>query len=144
MCRPATAFGSRGQQILVCIIGWVGIVATGFLAANLLLESSTTVGTAPRELCSRCNAESHETPQATPPCLPRRGAFLRLAAPIQTHAIRIEARDPCRNKWAYSLFAGISVRAPICDGVATTSAWRESGGRRLANSGGAKSEGMRR
>ena len=48
MCRPATAFGSRGQQILVCIIGWVGIVATSFLAANLLLESSATVGTAPR------------------------------------------------------------------------------------------------
>ena len=48
MCRPVTAFGSRGLHNLVYIIGWVVIVATGFLAANVLLESSATVGTAPR------------------------------------------------------------------------------------------------
>ena len=50
MCRPVTAFGSRGQQILVCIIGWVGILATGFLTTDLILGNSATVGTAPRSV----------------------------------------------------------------------------------------------
>ena len=50
MCRPVTAFGSRGLHNLVYIIGWVCLVATGFLAANLMLESSATVGTAPRSV----------------------------------------------------------------------------------------------
>ena len=42
ICRPDSAFGSRGQMILVNVLGVIGILATGFLMFDLAMTSATT------------------------------------------------------------------------------------------------------
>jgi hypothetical protein len=37
LCRPTTFFASRGQHILVCIVGSIGIAVTAFIALDLIL-----------------------------------------------------------------------------------------------------------
>ncbi len=48
MCRADSTFGSRGQKTAVCVVGLIGILATGVLAADLILGSSSSGGTPPR------------------------------------------------------------------------------------------------